>query len=186
MACSLSAGGPRLAKVSNAACTSMQPALGHVAPRYGNWNSVFVTPRLNAASFSFTRWSKLGVAPVRRTQRIPLTVSRGGFSTKIHLRTNAKGYPLTFDDLTDAEWRILKPAAPRSGRTWSTDPGQARDSRKVSRTAAGRGAQPVWLREQLKAGAKLEDFAVNRSVATRKASAKKTKEAPGQTLKITR
>src|SRR5262245_46337054 len=23
--------------------------------------------------------------------------SRGGFSTKIHLRTNAKGYPLTFD-----------------------------------------------------------------------------------------
>jgi DNA-binding protein H-NS len=31
----------------------------------------------------------------------------------------------------------------RSGNTW-----------------AGRGAQPVWLREKLKAGAKLEDFAV--------------------------
>ena len=39
----------------------------------------------------------------------------------------------------------------RSGNTW-----------------AGRGAQPVWLREQLKAGAKLEDFAVDRSVASPK------------------
>ena len=34
----------------------------------------------------------------------------------------------------------------RSGNTW-----------------AGRGAQPVWLREKLKAGAKLEDFAVHKS-----------------------
>jgi DNA-binding protein H-NS len=46
----------------------------------------------------------------------------------------------------------------RSGNTW-----------------AGRGARPVWLREQLKAGAKLEDFAVSRSVASRKASSKKSK-----------
>jgi hypothetical protein len=29
-------------------------------------------------------------------------------------------------------------------------------------TWAGRGAQPVWLREKLKAGAKLEDFAVDK------------------------
>jgi DNA-binding protein H-NS len=28
---------------------------------------------------------------------------------------------------------------------------------------AGRGAQPVWLRESLKAGAKLEDFAVHKT-----------------------
>ena len=34
----------------------------------------------------------------------------------------------------------------RSGNTW-----------------AGRGAQPVWLREKLKAGAKLEDFAVHKT-----------------------
>src|SRR5215471_1409403 len=34
----------------------------------------------------------------------------------------------------------------RSGNTW-----------------AGRGAQPRWLTEKLKAGAKLEDFAVNQS-----------------------
>jgi DNA-binding protein H-NS len=37
---------------------------------------------------------------------------------------------------------------------------------------AGRGAQPVWLREKLKAGAKLEDFAVD----NRKASVSKAKK----------
>jgi hypothetical protein len=47
----------------------------------------------------------------------------------------------------------------RSGNTW-----------------AGRGAQPIWLREKLKAGAKLEDFAVNKSVASRNASRKKSKK----------
>src|SRR4029077_20932954 len=31
---------------------------------------------------------------------------------------------------------------------------------KEGNTWAGRGAQPVWLREKLKAGSKLEDFAV--------------------------
>jgi DNA-binding protein H-NS len=41
----------------------------------------------------------------------------------------------------------------RSGNTW-----------------AGRGAQPVWLREKIKAGAKLEDFAVQKTAAARKAS----------------
>src|SRR5215475_1381465 len=34
---------------------------------------------------------------------------------------------------------------------------------KSGNTWAGRGAQPVWLREKLKAGAKLEDFAVHKS-----------------------
>jgi DNA-binding protein H-NS len=48
----------------------------------------------------------------------------------------------------------------RSGNTW-----------------AGRGAQPVWLREKLKAGAKLEDFAVHKTAASRKASAKKRRRA---------
>jgi DNA-binding protein H-NS len=33
---------------------------------------------------------------------------------------------------------------------------------KSGNTWAGRGAQPVWLRERLKAGAKLEDFAVHK------------------------
>jgi DNA-binding protein H-NS len=47
----------------------------------------------------------------------------------------------------------------RSGNTW-----------------AGRGVQPVWLREKLKAGAKLEDFAVQKTAASRKASTRKTKK----------
>jgi DNA-binding protein H-NS len=47
----------------------------------------------------------------------------------------------------------------RSGNTW-----------------AGRGAQPRWLREKLKAGAKLEDFAVHKTVASRKASPNKSKK----------
>ena len=41
---------------------------------------------------------------------------------------------------------------------------------------AGRGAQPVWLREKLKAGAKLEDFAVQKTAASRKASPRKAKK----------
>ena len=47
----------------------------------------------------------------------------------------------------------------RSGNTW-----------------AGRGAQPVWLREKLKAGAKLEDFAVHKTAVSRKASPRKSKK----------
>jgi hypothetical protein len=47
----------------------------------------------------------------------------------------------------------------RSGNTW-----------------AGRGAQPVWLREKLKGGAKLEDFAVGKTVAFRKTSPRKAKK----------
>ena len=37
----------------------------------------------------------------------------------------------------------------------------------------GRGAQPVWLRDKLKAGAKLEDFAVHKGVGSRKKSKKR-------------
>jgi len=44
---------------------------------------------------------------------------------------------------------------------------------KEGNTWAGRGAQPVWLREKLKAGAKLEDFAVHKNVASRKKSKKR-------------
>ena len=47
---------------------------------------------------------------------------------------------------------------------------------KEGNTWAGRGAQPVWLREKLKAGAKLEDFAVQKTVASRKASPRKAKK----------
>jgi DNA-binding protein H-NS len=47
---------------------------------------------------------------------------------------------------------------------------------KEGNTWAGRGAQPVWLREKLKAGAKLEDFAVQQTATSRKASSRKTKK----------
>jgi DNA-binding protein H-NS len=43
-------------------------------------------------------------------------------------------------------------------------------------TWAGRGAQPRWLREKLKAGAKLEDFAVDKTAAARKVPPRKTKK----------
>jgi DNA-binding protein H-NS len=48
---------------------------------------------------------------------------------------------------------------------------------KSGNTWAGRGAQPVWLREKLKAGAKLEDFAVHKTAASGKASPKKRRRA---------
>jgi len=48
---------------------------------------------------------------------------------------------------------------------------------KSGNTWAGRGAQPTWLREKLKAGAKLEDFAVHKTAAFRKASPKKRRRA---------
>jgi DNA-binding protein H-NS len=47
----------------------------------------------------------------------------------------------------------------RSGNTW-----------------AGRGAQPRWLREKLKAGAKLEDFAVQKTGTSRKTSPRQSKK----------
>jgi DNA-binding protein H-NS len=47
---------------------------------------------------------------------------------------------------------------------------------KEGNTWAGRGAEPVWLREKLKAGAKLEDFAVQRAAASRKIFPRKTKK----------
>jgi DNA-binding protein H-NS len=47
---------------------------------------------------------------------------------------------------------------------------------KEGHTWAGRGVRPVWLREKLKAGAKLEDFAVQKTVASRKASPRKAKK----------
>jgi DNA-binding protein H-NS len=53
-------------------------------------------------------------------------------------------------------------------------PAKYRD--KEGNTWAGRGAQPVWLREKLKAGAKLEDFAVQKTAAARKGSPRKAKK----------
>jgi DNA-binding protein H-NS len=62
----------------------------------------------------------------------------------------------------------------RSSLKGTKVPAKYRD--KEGNTWAGRGAQPVWLREQLKAGAKLDDFAVQKTAASRSASLKKTKK----------
>src|SRR5262245_36464843 len=53
-------------------------------------------------------------------------------------------------------------------------PAKYRD--KEGNTWAGRGAQPVWLREKLKAGAKLEDFSAKKTAVARKYSPKKAKK----------
>jgi DNA-binding protein H-NS len=65
----------------------------------------------------------------------------------------------------------------RSGRSslkGTKVPAKYRD--KDGNTWAGRGAHPVWLREKLKAGAKLDDFAVQKTAAARIASPRKTKK----------
>ena len=46
---------------------------------------------------------------------------------------------------------------------------------KAGNTWTGRGVHPRWLREKLKAGAKLEDFAVQIAAASRKTSPKKAR-----------
>jgi H-NS histone family len=61
-----------------------------------------------------------------------------------------------------------------SGLKGKKVPAKYRD--KEGNTWAGRGAQPVWLREKLKAGAKLEDFAVQKTAASRKAAPRKAKK----------
>jgi DNA-binding protein H-NS len=63
---------------------------------------------------------------------------------------------------------------PRSSLKGRTVPIKYRD--RSGNTWAGRGVQPVWLREKLKAGAKLEDFAVQKTAASRKASPRKSKK----------
>jgi DNA-binding protein H-NS len=47
---------------------------------------------------------------------------------------------------------------------------------KSGNTWAGRGAQPVWLREKLKAGAKLGDFAIQQTVTSGKTAPRKSKK----------
>ena len=65
-------------------------------------------------------------------------------------------------------------SGPRSSLKGQKVPVKYRD--KQGNTWAGRGAQPVWLREKLKAGAKLEDFAVQKTAASRKSSPRKAKK----------
>ena len=63
---------------------------------------------------------------------------------------------------------------PRSSLKGRRVPIKYRD--RSGNTWAGRGAHPLWLREKLKAGAKLDNFAVHKTVASRKAFSKKSKK----------
>ena len=54
----------------------------------------------------------------------------------------------------------------RSGLKGRKVPIKYRD--RTGNTWAGRGAQPRWLRAKLKAGAKLEDFAVHQTASPKK------------------
>lgn len=111
-------------------------------------------PKTSLASMSVDALLKLrddiGVALSRRAKELEGQLSRLGHEvgpTRRAGKSSLKGR------------KVAIKYRDRSGNTW-----------------AGRGAQPVWLREKLKAGAKLEDFAVDKSVASRKSSPKKSKK----------
>ena len=58
----------------------------------------------------------------------------------------------------------------RGARKGRKVPPKYRD-RRSGETWAGRGAQPVWLREKLKKGAKLDDFLIERKTAVSRIAA---------------
>jgi DNA-binding protein H-NS len=85
------------------------------------------------------------------------------------------------DDLHDQLSRLAREGGARGrrgggARKGSKVPPKYRDPQSRE-TWAGRGAQPVWLREKLKKGAKLDHFLIERKTAAlrRTANAKKSR-----------
>jgi len=74
--------------------------------------------------------------------------------------------------LGQSDWQRTRGTSSLKGRRV---PIKYRD--KSGNTWAGRGVQPVWLREKLKSGAKLEDFAVQNSHNTSPRKSKKQRKA---------
>ena len=64
-----------------------------------------------------------------------------------------------------AELAALSPVPVAAGKATMENPStpKYRDPAKPENTWAGRGKQPMWLKEKLEAGAKLEDFLINKS-----------------------
>ena len=96
-------------------------------------------PKLNLSSTSVDALLKLRdeveKALSRRAKELQNQLSRLGHAPRLRSgRSSLKGR------------KVAVKYRDKSGNTW-----------------AGRGAQPVWLREKLKAGAKLEDFAVHKT-----------------------
>jgi DNA-binding protein H-NS len=89
----------------------------------------------------------VGAALSRRAKELESQLSRLG--GEIGSRTKTRGSSLKGR-------KVAVKYRDNSGNTW-----------------AGRGAQPIWLRDKLKAGAKLEDFAVHKGVASRKKTKKR-------------
>ena len=63
-----------------------------------------------------------------------------------------------------AELAALSPVAVAEGKAKMENPStpKYRDPAKPENTWAGRGKQPMWLKEKLEAGAKLEDFLIDK------------------------
>ena len=110
-------------------------------------------PNLSAASVDALLKLRDEIAEVLAHRAALLREELSKLGHQIGSKGKARGSPLT-GRKAPVKYRD------RSGNTW-----------------AGRGAQPVWLREKLKAGAKLEDFAVHKTAAARKASPKKRRRA---------
>ena len=64
-----------------------------------------------------------------------------------------------------AELAALSPVPVAAGKATMENPStpKYRDPAKPENTWAGRGKQPMWLKEKLEAGAKLEDFLIDKS-----------------------
>ena len=64
-----------------------------------------------------------------------------------------------------AELAALSPVPIAAGKAKMENPStpKYRDPAKPENTWAGRGKQPMWLKEKLEAGAKLEDFLIDKS-----------------------
>ena len=64
-----------------------------------------------------------------------------------------------------AELAALSPVPVAAGKAKMENPStpKYRDPAKPENTWAGRGKQPMWLKEKLEAGAKLEDFLIDKS-----------------------